>query len=579
MPPTPRRRPTLHALLAASVAAGALPAEALATPAAVPDVSTGNAPGGRDTAARPLLAAAPDNWLAGRQYAANLTGDVVNDSSPDREPVTREYERYAALTPAPFGIVQGAVPDGGPSILTPDAPVRYTPAAPLSTAAGSRIAAANLPPPQSMQTAQLDSPASLSRNPFRPDSLTPDEPSAAATLRSPLGSVAPVVPADPLTADINRELRQVSADLAPHLDASVSLRGRSGEPGLAQLFDLEAPVEASFSPNGYGRLRVVVTPTVLAAGHPNQANARLFGTNPLLQTATTVAPVPVGHTSTAVGAALDVGYAYGIVSGDVGSSPLGFRETNVVGGIEVAPKLANNLVLRLTGDRRAVTDSILSYGGLRDPRSGESWGGVTRNRGRLQLEGSVGTVSYYAGAGGAGLFGSNVKSNTEVEAGAGFNLPVYTTDTQEVRTGLNLVYFAYDRNLGSFSFGNGGYFSPQQFFAALVPVTYRQQLTPDLVYTVGGSIGVQTFRAKSTNVFPNDPGLQAQLVALSATTGVPTKNAGFSDLGPGGGASGEIDYRVNDNLHIGAKAGFDRSGNFTEGTGLVYARYVFNDPS
>ncbi len=566
----PRRRPALHALLAATVAAGSLPTETRAAPASVPDDATLAA---KRLATPPALGAAPASWLAGRQYAANLTGDVVNDASPaEAEPVTREYERYSdTALPAPFRMAQAAIPDNGPSILTPNA----------------RIAATTLPPPAPMplqplnqvQTAQLSTPPALVQNPFRPESLTPDEPSAASTLRSPLGGVGPVAPGDPLTADINRELRQVSADLAPHLDASVSLRGRSGEPGLAQLFDLETPVEASFSPNGYGRLRVAVTPTVLASGHPNQANARLFGTNLLAQTTTTAVTVPVGHTSTAGGAGLDVGYAYNIVSADIGSTPLGFRQTNVIGGIEVAPKLANNLILRVTGERRAVTDSILSFAGLRDPRTGEGWGGVTRNRGHIQLEGSVGTVSYYAGVGGAGLFGAHVKSNTEIEAGAGFSLPVYTTDTQEVRTGLNLVYFGYDRNLGNFTFGSGGYFSPQQFFAVLVPLTYRQQLTPDLVYTVGGSIGVQSFRAKSVNVFPNDSALQAQLVALSATTGAATKNAGFSDIGPGGGATGEIDYRVTDNLHIGAKAGFDRSGNFTEGTGLVYARYVFNDPS
>ncbi len=517
----PRRRPALRALLLASVAAGSFP------------------PGAR---ADTLPAAA--------------------DALPTPEPVTREYERYAQLDP-PLeptpATAPGAIPLDGPSILNPYARVQ---------------APVQMPP---FQTAQLSVPPGLAQNPFRTSqNLVPDEPSAQATVRSPPGNPALVSPADPLTADIDRDIRQVSASLAPHLDASVSLRGRSGAEGLAQLFDFEAPVEASFSPNGYGRLRVVVTPTVLASGHTNAANTRLFGTNPLVASTTAVSS---GHTSTAAGAGLDVGYSYGIVSADIGTTPLGFRQSNVVGGIEVAPHITSTMVLHVLGERRAVTDSTLSYAGLRDPQTGEGWGGVTRNRGHVQLDGSVGTISYYAGAGGAGLFGHNVKSNSEVEAGAGFSLPVYDTPTQEVRTGLNLVYFGYSRNLGNFTLGSGGYFSPQQFFAALVPVTYRQQLTPDLVYTVGASIGVQTFRAKSSDVFPNNPALQAQLAASATTTGVLTRLAGFQGLGPGGGANAEVDYRLTDNLHVGAKAGFDRSGNFTEGTGLLYARYVFNDPS
>ncbi len=558
----PRHRPALRALLVASVAAGALPAEAIAAPASQPGIKIGDTVAG---SAQPRSAdpSAPDTWQAGRQYADNLTRDAVNGAvQTNAEPVTREYERYAQYDPAvadtaPAG---GPIPLDGPSILSPNG--RSAPAAQAQTPA--------------LRTAQLATPPILAQNPFRPGSLTPDEPSSQSGLRSPVGAAAPVAPADPLTADIDRDIRQVSNDLAPHLDASVSLRGRSGVTGLGQLFDLEAPVEASFSPGGYGRLKVVVTPTVLASGRTDSANTRLFGTNPLVAS---TAPVSAGHTSTAGGAGLDVGYAYDIVSADVGTTPLGFRQPNVIGGIEVAPRINNNLVLRFTGERRAVTDSALSYAGLRDPRTGETWGGVTRNRGRVQIEGSVGTVSYYASAAGAELLGHNVKSNTEVEAGAGFSLPVYTTPTQEVRTGLNLVYFGYNRNLGNFTFGSGGYFSPQQFFAILVPVSYRQQLTPDLTYTVGASIGVQTFRAKGSDVFPNNPALQAQLAASATTTGIATQVGGFHDLGPGGGASGEIDYRVNDNLHIGAKAGFDRSGNFTEGTGLVYARYVFNDPS
>jgi hypothetical protein len=144
---------------------------------------------------------------------------------------------------------------------------------------------------------------------------------------------------------------------------------------------------------------------------------------------------------------------------------------------------------------------------------------------------------------------------------------------------MDLVYFGFDKNLGNFTLGNGGYFSPQQFFAALFPVNYKQQLTPDLSYSVGGSVGVQTFRAKSQLVFPNDPQRQSALDQLATTsTGVTTRYAGFKDTGVAGGAHADIDYRLTENLHIGARAGFDRSGNFTEGTGLVYARYVFNDP-
>ena len=67
-----------------------------------------------------------------------------------------------------------------------------------------------------------------------------------------------------------------------------------------------------------------------------------------------------------------------------------------------------------------------------------------------------------------------------MDAGIGATYPVWRTRTQEVRVGSEVFYFAYDKNLGGFSLGQGGYFSPQDYFAVLFPVTYRDQYSPDL---------------------------------------------------------------------------------------------------
>ena len=197
--------------------------------------------------------------------------------------------------------------------------------------------------------------------------------------------------------------------------------------------------------------------------------------------------------------------------------------------------------------------------------TGQTWGGVTRNHGHVQLDGLVGQVAYFAGAGGGYLTGHNVASNSEIDASVGASIPVWRDATQEVRVGTQLIYFGYDKNLSGFSLGQGGYFSPQDYFAVLFPVTYRNQVTPDLRFSVGGTVGYQTYRSKSSDIFPNDPSLQAQLVSLAATSGANTTLGGSHGSGVAGGANGEIDYRVNGNLHIGARAGFDHSGSFSEG--------------
>ena len=550
---------------------------------------------------RPTQDVAAAERATWKQYAQYVPANTASDASPSALPpieapdaqtdtrpdaVTREYSQYVppanlnrnaapARAPAPVP----AQPDGYLSV--PPGLEARAPATPdLDRALSTPVPQA--PPPdrpaastQPGVTTEYLPPDAPFTNRFAAAEPSPvqDEPSGAPSVLNQ-GPITLQQPADPVLRDIDRSIAQVSADVAPQLNGSASLRGRSGASGLEQLFEIATPLEASYSPAGYGRLKVQVTPTVLYAGQISSQDLPRFGTNPLA----TGAPIRA-RTQTTNGAGLDVGYAYDVVSADVGVTPLGFEQRNIVGGIEYAPRLTNRLTLRVLADRRSVTDSLLSEAGTEDPRSGIRWGGVTRNRGHVQLEGGIGTTNFYAGVGGGALLGNKVETNTEVDAGAGFSTPVYTDPTKEVRTGLDLVYFGFDKNLAGFTIGQGGYFSPQQFFAALVPVNFRHQPIPDLVYNVGGSLGWQTFRDKGEDVFAGQAGLQSQLVTLAATQPfLATQTSGTRKSGLAGGAHADIDYRVTDNLHVGAKAGFDRSGPFTEGTGLVYARYVFNDP-
>ena len=428
-------------------------------------------------------AAGVSGGLEGRVRRAQYALYQPRTQATDADPVTRVYEQDAPAATNATAAEDDPVIN---SILQPS-PV---------------LAPASRP----VRSAQEGGPIPVG-NPFRPSGqATPDEPAGLPGLGRPARTRA-----DPVLAEIDRTAEQINTEMAPQVNASVALRGRSGPTGLASLYDLSAPVEATYSPGGYGRLKVTATPEYLNTGNTSSNNRQFFGTNPL---AATGASLQRGDPN-AAGVAVGLGYSVGIASADVGTTPLGFRLASVVGGLELAPQLAPDLTLRATAERRAVADSLLSYGGERDTLTGRSWGGVTRDHAHLQLEGAVHDVSYYVGAGGGVLTGQNVRSNTEVDAGAGFSLPVWRRGDSEVRAGLDLVYFAYSRNLQNFTFGSGGYFSPQTFVAGLFPVTFRQTVSPDLVWSIGGSLGVQTFNERSTPVF-QDSTLQGALLATAA---------------------------------------------------------------
>nr|WP_255569285.1 cellulose biosynthesis protein BcsC [Neoroseomonas alba] len=377
---------------------------------------------------------------------------------------------------------------------------------------------------------------------------------------------------DPLSAEIGQEIELAREASATRFGVAPTIRGRSGTAGLDRLNELSMPMEASVAPPGIGgRLTATVTPVAISSGQlPQDLNSLVsFGANPIAYPGGMLPP----RDDTASGVAFNLGYRRDWFAADVGSTPVGFRYNNIVGGLEVAPGLGGGWRLRLSGERRAVTDSLLSWAGQRDALTGQTWGGVIRTGGRGQIEYATGPASFYAGGGYAVFEGSDVKDNARVELGAGMSYAVVRERDQTVNLGMDLVYFAYNDNLRFFTLGQGGYFSPQSYVAVNLPVDWRAR-SADWTWRLGGSIGYAVWQEDSSPVFPNDPGLQAQLVAQAVTIpGLQTQYASQSESGLIGSLRGDVEYALTRDLALGAMLRYDRSANWNEARGGVYVRY------
>jgi cellulose synthase operon protein C len=189
-------------------------------------------------------------------------------------------------------------------------------------------------------------------------------------------------------------------------------------------------------------------------------------------------------------------------------------------------------------------------------------------------------LSFYAGGGYAVLNGENVTSNSEYEFGSGASYPVWRNATDEVRLCLDTVYFGYDKNLRFFTLGQGGYFSPQSYLATLFPLKYTSK-HDDLTWSIGGSVGYQTYNEKSSPVFPNNPSLQNALVSLASTstTTLPVSYPSKSASGLVGGAEASIEYQVNNSFAVGGQAKYQHAGEWSETIGRLYGRYIFDGGS
>ncbi|MBE9605799.1 BCSC C-terminal domain-containing protein [Acetobacteraceae bacterium H6797] len=379
---------------------------------------------------------------------------------------------------------------------------------------------------------------------------------------------------DPLVDEIVRERKALKEESEIRFAATGSLRAHSGTAGTGRLTEASLPLEASAPMPGLGgRIYGRVTPVTLDAGSMKGEGAGEFGTNPL------TGATPANRDSTrATGVGLQLGYVnyntgtfLGQVLGDAGTTPIGFRQTNFAGGIEIAPSLTDQLRLRLAADRRAITDSVLSYAGARDEESGRTWGGVMRTSFRGQLELQTGKTTWYAGGSWSMLRGQNVASNTGREIGVGFNHNLIKTDDQDLILGLDLRYAAFDKNLRYYTYGQGGYFSPQSSLAAVGSLQWRQRWG-DWETKLGGSLGVQRFRESSSPYFPTDAAMQAALEASGETSSY----AGQEKTAVVAGLNAAIEYDLTQQLTLGLSGRYIKSGVWNEGAGLLYARYRFS---
>jgi hypothetical protein len=395
---------------------------------------------------------------------------------------------------------------------------------------------------------------------------------------------APSNAANAQTLGVAEELAQVNRERSSTVSGGIVFRNRNGEDGLSNLTDIEAPIQGRIRA-GNGHVVVTATPVTLDAGTAagNVSTLARFGAG--LSNDTSTAAAKAGNNTygnqTASGVGLSVGYEGRSISGDIGVTPIGFRETNIVGGAQYNGGITDKVSYSLAVARRAVTDSLLSYAGARDSGSGLEWGGVTSNGGLGSLAWDDGTSGLYANAAFQYYDGTNVPSNTAVKGGGGVYTRLLKDADQTLTIGVNTTWMSYDKNLSYFTYGQGGYFSPQQYVILNLPVEWTGR-NGAFTYDVKGSIGVQHYRQDASNYFPLNDGSNRQSSAAanaaSVGTGVDSGAVypGQSKTGVSYSLSAVGEYQLAPQLAFGATASLGNAYEYREWLAAVYVRYSFS---
>ncbi len=557
--------------------------------------------------------------LPNAQVNAQLNAPPVSQQNPaaDSAPASANAGNYsvAQYTPSATEAATGAysVPRQPEQAAPPEKPAASAPATQTPTTArrrrrvrrsarqtpstlGTTPTLNNAPEVPPAPPAEVQAPANA---PYDAQAQPAPPPSTGAGLSDQELEQRDLPPLRGPWVRVQREARQVS----PREEAEMQLQAiesgysawvggtglinyRSGALGYDHLAALEAPFEASMPLGSLARVTVVAKPVFLDSG---QADGT--ATISVLEPTTTGAgtafvltpiPEPIGNltdtslnppaqqNAVGLGGEVQLAFPHAAIAG--GYTPYGFLVSTFTARGTFRP---GNGPFTFSVVRDSEKDSQLSYAGLRDPagdtlgHEGSIWGGVVYNQGNVQFAKGDAQSGFYASAGGQYLTGYNVESNTRIDGNAGAYWRVVTSpEYGNLSIGANFFAMHYANNENAFTYGMGGYFSPQGYFLANVPFTFAGHYLTKWHYNIVGGLGVQAFQENKTPLWPS--------VATESANNNPML-PGITSVGANYDLRGQMAYQISPHWFAGGFFGANNTRDYTAASAGFFVRFMFRE--
>jgi tetratricopeptide (TPR) repeat protein len=361
---------------------------------------------------------------------------------------------------------------------------------------------------------------------------------------------------------VAEQLAALQGGYSPWVGGSAYVSYRSGQAGFDRFVVFSTPLEASAMISDTVRATIIAKPVFIDSGTPVASPNFAQGTLPF-------GVAPATQTASGTGGELQLRSAnYG---GSIGYTPYGFVVGNFIGSVYAKP---NGGPFTLSFTRDSITDTQLSYSGLHDTGNmagGEPiWGGVVANSGEIQYATTTDHSGYYVQGGGQYITGKNVENNGQANGDAGAYWRVATVpEYGSFTVGMNIFAMHYNHNLRYFTFGQGGYFSPDAYLLANIPVTFDGHYGRNFHYKINGSLGVQAFQEDASPYFPL---LNSSSSCTSTSTNCyPTKSSVSGNYL----IDAEAAYRMSEHWFVGGFVNANNSRDYNTATVGFYVRYMF----
>jgi hypothetical protein len=142
------------------------------------------------------------------------------------------------------------------------------------------------------------------------------------------------------------------------------------------------------------------------------------------------------------------------------------------------------------------------------------------------------------------------------------------------------MYFGYDKDLSEFTLGEGGYYSPQHYYSASVPLNYAWR-DADWSVALESSLGWSFAKTSASDFYPLEDSTSQlegllQPVGRQVVSAPDLRSDSSSSSGIGVRLQGLIERRLSDNLVLGSGIVWQHSEGYAPSRALIYLRYTFD---
>lgn len=218
---------------------------------------------------------------------------------------------------------------------------------------------------------------------------------------------------------------------------------------------------------------------------------------------------------------------------------------------------------------RALDNSLLSYFGDRDPADGKLWGAVKKTGFSLTVSNYINEYSGFWMKGGIeALKGTDVASNSKFSFMGGYYYHLINRPNERLTISPSAMYMHYDKDLSNYTFSQGGYYSPQQYYSTSLSLSYMRRYD-DFSYTIEASLSLSHSATDSIDRYP----IKTKYYLTEDYAAVSSKSSSNT---VGGGITASAEKRFGSHFVVGAQLRAIKSDDYSPLNGTLYFRYYMD---